>query len=192
MSGVSSAGEKQPLLRVEDLEVWFDVEGEQAKEWQQIAIRRISSELTFAFTDEGVHVENSPAYHVFVFKVFLGIIEDYPEEMFGDLAEQFDQFSAKALSFITHILRPDGKLPPIGDTEQLPTSDAYKDMFGDRECIATRSRKYGNTAFRGFDHVNVIVSCTVVGDDFQAWCRFETVPVHLTDAHDQGDRINLA
>ncbi len=107
-------------------------EGEQAREWQQIAIRRISSELTFAFTDEGVHVENSPAYHIFVFKVFLGIIKDYPEEVLGDLAEQFNQFSAKALSFITHILRPDGKLPPIGDTEQLPTSDAYRDMFGHR------------------------------------------------------------
>ena len=107
-------------------------EGKQAQEWQQVAIRRISSELTFAFTDEGVHVENSPAYHIFVFKVFLGIIKDYPEEVLADLAEQFTQFSAKALSFITHILRPDGKLPPIGDTEQLPTSDAYRDMFGHR------------------------------------------------------------
>lgn len=107
-------------------------EGEQALEWQQIAIQRIGSELPFAFTDEGVHVENSPAYHIFVFKVFLSIIKDYPEEVLGDLAEQFDQFSAKALSFITHILRPDGKLPPIGDTEQLPTSDAYRDMFGHR------------------------------------------------------------
>lgn len=104
-------------------------EGEQAHEWQQISIQRISSELNFAFTDEGVHVENSPAYHIFVFKVFIGIIKDYPDEVLGDLAEQFNQFSAKALSFITHILRPDGKLPPIGDTEQLPTSDAYKGMF---------------------------------------------------------------
>ncbi|AQS50880.1 hypothetical protein PAEH1_03600 [Paenalcaligenes hominis] len=107
-------------------------EGDQAQEWQQIAIQRISSELTFSFTDEGVHVENSPAYHIFVFKVFLGIIKDYPEEVLGDMAEQFSQFSAKALSFITHILRPDGKLPPIGDTEQLPTSDAYRDMFNHR------------------------------------------------------------
>lgn len=105
-------------------------EGEQAREWQKTAIGRISSELSFAFTDEGVHVENSPAYHIFVFKVFLGIIKDYPEEVLGDLAGQFNQFSAKALSFITHILRPDGKLPPIGDTEQLPTSDAYRETFG--------------------------------------------------------------
>lgn len=105
-------------------------EGEQARQWQQIAIRRISSELEFSFTPEGVHVENSPAYHIFVFKVFAGIIRDYPAEVLGDLAEQFDQFSVKALNFITHILRPDGKLPPIGDTEQLPTSDAYREMFG--------------------------------------------------------------
>lgn len=107
-------------------------EGKQAGEWQKIAIQRISSELRFAFTDEGVHVENSPAYHIFVFKVFLGIIKDYPEEVLGNLAEEFNQFSAKALNFITHILRPDGKLPPIGDTEQKPTSDAYRDMFGHR------------------------------------------------------------
>ncbi|EXJ10632.1 heparinase II/III family protein [Nitrincola nitratireducens] len=107
-------------------------DGEQAQQWQQIAIQRIKSELEFAFTFEGVHVENSPAYHIFVFKVFLGIIKDYPEEVLGDLAEQFNQFSAKALSFVTNILRPDGRLPPIGDTEQLPTSDAYKEMFGHR------------------------------------------------------------
>ncbi|WP_252107377.1 MULTISPECIES: FkbM family methyltransferase [unclassified Halomonas] len=105
-------------------------EGQNAHEWQQIAIRRITSELNFAFTEEGVHVENSPAYHVFVFKVFIGIIKDYPADMLGDLADKFEQFSAKALSFITYVLRPDGSLPPIGDTEQLPTSDAYRQMFG--------------------------------------------------------------
>lgn len=103
----------------------------QADKWQSTALQRISSELEFAFTSEGVHVENSPAYHVFVFKVFIGIIKDYPADVLGDLAEQFEQFSAKALNFITHILRPDGLLPPIGDTEQLPTTDAYQEMFGD-------------------------------------------------------------
>ena len=105
-------------------------EGPLATEWQSIATRRISSELHFSFTDEGVHVENSPAYHIFVFKVFISIIKDYPDVVLGDLSEQFGQFSIKALGFITHILRPDGKLPPIGDTEQLPTSDGYREMFG--------------------------------------------------------------
>jgi len=106
-------------------------EGEHAQRWQQIATQRLGSELAFSFTEDGVHVENSPAYHIFVFKVFLGIIVDYPEEVLGDLAERFHQFSLKALDFIAHILRPDGTLPPIGDTEQLRTSDAYQQMFGD-------------------------------------------------------------
>jgi len=105
-------------------------EGEVARDWQAVALRRISSELNFSFTSEGVHVENSPAYHIFVFKVFMGIIKDYPAEVLGNLNEQFSHFSAKALGFITHILRPDGLLPPIGDTEQLPTSDGYHEMFG--------------------------------------------------------------
>lgn len=105
-------------------------EGEVAQHWRAVALRRILSELRFSFTREGVHVENSPAYHIFVFKVFMGIIQDYPVEVLGSLAEQFNQFSHKALSFITHILRPDGQLPPIGDTEQLPTSDGYREMFG--------------------------------------------------------------
>lgn len=105
-------------------------EGEKARAWQKLATRRIKSELDFSFTTEGVHVENSPAYHIFVFKVFLGILKDYPSNVLGDLAEQFEKFSAQALGFITHILRPDGTLPPIGDTEQLPTSDAYREMFG--------------------------------------------------------------
>lgn len=105
-------------------------EGEVAREWQAVALRRLSSELNFSFTSEGVHVENSPAYHIFVFKVFMGIIKDYPAEVLGDLDEQFSQFSVKALGFVTHILRPDGLLPPIGDTEQLPTSDGYRETFG--------------------------------------------------------------
>ncbi|WP_447044891.1 heparinase II/III family protein [Vreelandella sp. H-I2] len=104
--------------------------GKTAKSWQELAAQRIKSELDFSFTTEGVHVENSPAYHIFVFKVFLGIIKDYPINVLGDLAEQFEKFSAQALGFITQILRPDGTLPPIGDTEQLPTSDAYREMFG--------------------------------------------------------------
>lgn len=105
-------------------------EDEVAQDWQAVALRRISSELNFSFTSEGVHVENSPAYHIFVFKVFMGIIKDYPAELLGDLDEQFSKLSARALEFVTHILRPDGLLPPIGDTEQLPTGDGYLETFG--------------------------------------------------------------
>jgi len=105
-------------------------DGEVAQNWRSLALQRIKSELDFSFTREGVHVENSPAYHIFVFKVFINIIKDYPPEVVAELYEQFSQLSLKALEFITHILRPDGLLPPIGDTEQLPTSNDYYQIFG--------------------------------------------------------------
>ncbi|WP_374408325.1 heparinase II/III family protein [Pelagerythrobacter sp.] len=108
------------------------LEHDQALQWQGVAIRRIASELRFSFTTEGVHVENSPAYHIFVFKVFLSIINDYRNVISDDFIENFDSLSSKALIFITHILRPDGALPPIGDTEQLPTTDVYGGVFGDK------------------------------------------------------------
>ena len=107
-----------------------DIESEK---YQKLAISRIKDELLFAFTNEGVHVENSPAYHIFVLKVFMGIIKDFPKELLGDLSEQFDSIATKALSFITHIIRPDGTLPPIGDTEQLKTSDAYSLIYSNTQ-----------------------------------------------------------
>ena len=105
-------------------------QGEEPQQWQGTAVERIRGELAASFTGEGVHVENSPAYHIFVFKVFLGIIRDYSEDILGDLGTEFGRFADKAMGFMTHILRPDGKVPPIGDSEQLPTSDAYRNIFG--------------------------------------------------------------
>src|SRR5690606_4091756 len=87
-----------------------------------------------SFTCEGVHVENSPAYHIFVFKLFKDIISDYQQELLGDLSERFHLLAGRALRFVTYVLRPDGNLPPVGDTEQLPTSDAYREMLGKTEA----------------------------------------------------------
>lgn len=98
---------------------------------QKIAIDRISSELEYSFTSEGVHKENSPGYHQFVLKVFLGIISKFPDYILGDLKEKFDTVGSKALEFLAHILRPDGNLPILGDTELIKASDSYAKYFKD-------------------------------------------------------------
>lgn len=98
---------------------------------QKLAIQRISSELDFSFTEEGVHKENSPGYHQFVLKVFLGIISDFPKSILGELSEKFDKIGTKALEFLAHIIRPDGHLPIIGDTELIRPSDSYAQYFSE-------------------------------------------------------------
>lgn len=107
-----------------------DGDDDRPARWRQRALERIEGELRHAFTDEGVHVENSPAYHNFVFKLFLGIFRDYPAESLGPLGAWLSEVGPRALDFLTRILRPDGLLPIIGDTEALPVTDAFKAVFG--------------------------------------------------------------
>ncbi|PWK14645.1 heparinase II/III-like protein [Psychrobacter immobilis] len=99
------------------------------KVWVDTSILRLNDELDFSFTSEGVHKENSPGYHQFVFKIFLSIIEEFPSYVLKDLGPKFNDIASKALTYITYILRPDNNLPIIGDTELKPTSDAYRNYF---------------------------------------------------------------
>ncbi|MEK6266784.1 MAG: heparinase II/III family protein [Clostridium sp.] len=99
------------------------------KAWVDTSILRLNDELDFSFTSEGVHKENSPGYHQFVFKMFLSIIEEFPSYVLKDLGPKFNDIASKALRYITYILRPDNNLPIIGDTELKPTSDAYRNFF---------------------------------------------------------------
>lgn len=103
-------------------------------EWRACALVRIEGELRHAFTSEGVHVENSPAYHAFVFKIFLGIVNEYPADALGPLHHWMTEVGPKALDFLACVLRPDGRLPIIGDTAALPVTDSFRAAFvGRRE-----------------------------------------------------------
>lgn len=110
---------------------------------QSVAVKRISSELAFSFTSEGVHKENSPGYHQFVLKVFLGIISRFPKSILGTLSQEFDRIGTKALEFLAHIIRPDGLLPIIGDTELIRATDGYSRYF--KDDIAYQEYLYSST-----------------------------------------------
>ncbi|MFE0838844.1 heparinase II/III domain-containing protein [Achromobacter insolitus] len=113
----------------------FDKEWQDAPSLQATATARLESELDFAFTSEGVHVENSPAYHIFVFKTFISIIQTFSQAGQAKLANAFLPKARKILDYITHILRPDGKVPILGDTEKLRPTDAFDEILG-------KSREY--------------------------------------------------
>lgn len=102
---------------------------ENRAQWQKTAISRINSELRFSFTEEGVHVENSPAYHYFVLKIFLGIISSYKNDELGELSSNFRRIATKALEYLTHVIQPNGRLPVIGDTDEYRVGDIFKDYF---------------------------------------------------------------
>ena len=86
-----------------------------ARRWKTASMRMLD-ELRFAFTGDGVHVENSPAYHQYVCDAFLKIADMFPRESLPELNDAIDEVMPKAMRFLTHVIRPDYKFPIIGDT----------------------------------------------------------------------------
>lgn len=89
-------------------------EAETAGSWRELGLTRLTDEIHFAFTDEGVHVENSPAYH-------FGMISNMLRarrllKVSGQYSAGFDEHFDKALRFLIWVTRPDRFLAYMGDS----------------------------------------------------------------------------
>ncbi|MBS9402916.1 heparinase II/III family protein [Halomonas sp. TRM85114] len=77
---------------------------------------RLKDEVTFAFTEEGVHKENSPGYQ----KMMLGRLKQLRTFIHlgeKDISELGERYIKTAEAFLRAITLPDGYLPMIGDTQ---------------------------------------------------------------------------
>ena len=102
----------------------------EAGEWLALAMRRLGEELDFAFRPDGSHVENSPAYHQFVSSLFTEVARTFTPEQLGPLRGRLEEKLPRAAEFLAWVVRPDGQLPPIGDTELRPAVNVYRTLHG--------------------------------------------------------------
>lgn len=79
------------------------------------AERRLLDEIDFAFTEEGVHKENSPGYQKFMYQRLIQLKE---LDVFGikGLSNYIEGLIKKTRDFFAAITMPNGMLPMIGDT----------------------------------------------------------------------------
>lgn len=103
-----------------------------------LALQRLNAELTAAFTREGVHVENSPGYHSHVALSFIKMLDYFPRATLGELADRIDTLMPKAIRFLTHITRPDGTYPIIGDTQRSKVPNYFTRYAKSREFAHLR------------------------------------------------------
>ncbi|WP_447831763.1 heparinase II/III domain-containing protein [Aeromonas salmonicida] len=85
------------------------------KEHCQLNRQRLKDELSFAFTSEGVHKENSPGYQ----KMMLGRLKQLRTLAplgENEISELGEQYIKNAENFLKAITLPNGFLPMIGDT----------------------------------------------------------------------------
>jgi hypothetical protein len=100
------------------------------KEWFQKAIKRINDRVRKDFTAEGVHLENSPEYHLFVMRYYFEIL-DFLEyyELDCYLARETVSIVRKMPEYLTFISMPNGYLPTIGDTGFVKITSSYGNNY---------------------------------------------------------------
>ncbi|WP_114906227.1 heparinase II/III domain-containing protein [Ornithinimicrobium murale] len=84
----------------------------------QRATERLLDYFTAAFTPDGVHVENSPAYHFMVARSLRDVIPVI-RAVGPSRAAQLEAIYRGAERFAVHSIMPDGTIAPLGDTKVM-------------------------------------------------------------------------
>lgn len=82
-------------------------------EVNKVAKIRLFDQLTYTFTEDGVHKEHSACYQYFIFRRLKESIKHFSDE--PAYARQLNDLAHKAGEFLAYLLRPDFTLPKIGD-----------------------------------------------------------------------------
>lgn len=118
-----------------------------------ISLERLRFEVAGSFSDDCVHIENSPAYHPVILSSVLQV-NSAIRALGGDSPiPDLNSFVPPALKFLAYILRPDGCLPAIGDSEVAPVRNNLTWLSG----------------FEGWSELLYAMSCGEEGRDFPAW-----------------------
>jgi hypothetical protein len=105
---------------------------------REISINRIIRELEYSFVD-GVHVENSPAYHHGMIKNMHNSLKNLLQYPSNSRLKSKQQDLSKMIPFLRWIVRADGKYPPIGDTEQREVNfELVQEIFPDQFKISNQ------------------------------------------------------
>ncbi|GAB3526631.1 heparinase II/III domain-containing protein [Arthrobacter monumenti] len=84
----------------------------------KLAMRRLRDYFSTCFTSEGVHIENTPTYHLLVTRQVENVRRIADRAGHED-ATIYADLIANAERYATHILMPNGVFPPLSDTQQL-------------------------------------------------------------------------
>jgi len=135
--------------------------------------KRLMDEISHAFTEEGVHIENSPAYQKYMLSQ-LRQLRSFALLGEHDLAALGDTHILKAETFLRAITLPNGLLPLIGDTKGQDKGLVYKQESTIDVLDYSRS---------GY----VIVRGTVLGRDFHLIFKAS----HLSHYHRHDDDLSM-
>lgn len=102
-----------------------------------LAKNRVEIQKEYAFSEEMVHVENSPAYQMGVTELFYQIAE-FLKSQGDDFGTQLYADVSKSLEFMAWVIKPNGVLAEIGDTSSIEgrkKTNYSMDKFGNTHLV---------------------------------------------------------
>jgi hypothetical protein len=174
--------------------LYFEKERKECQQYKELAITRLKEYFTNIFTSEGVHKEHSPSYHMLVVnnvKKIAGLLQGID----SDVSQSFMEIYKKGEDFATHIIRPDGCLPAIGDTEAKKVKiEGYAELYNSPQYLyAVTSGEYGEAPTER-DRVFKESGYAIFRND---WAKKEEATYVLftaayhTEYHKHSDDLNL-
>jgi hypothetical protein len=96
----------------------------QAAAWRSLALARLKAMLTNTIDADGVEVENSPFYQVYVLGLVYQIAQ-WAKQYEPELAAAYSQAATKMLTYTADVTQPNGYLPMLGATATtyMPSQD---------------------------------------------------------------------
>jgi hypothetical protein len=112
---------------------------EERESFFSTATARLYSYFSTSFTADGVHVENTPTYHLMVSKQVHGVFEIL-SAVEHEHAEEYRTLLDRAAEYATHAMMPNGMYPPISDTaQQFEAPAARQNIFGTENFVFAAS-----------------------------------------------------
>lgn len=107
----------------------------------ETSCKRLRDYFLHAFTVEGVHVENTPTYHLMVSRSLKSHLELLRELDAHDV--ELESLYNSAADYATQIVMPNGTFPPISDTTKQLLRPGAANIFTDEYRYAATSGKVG-------------------------------------------------
>lgn len=109
-----------------------------SERWYQKGRIRILNALYRDFSNKGVHLENSPSYHLLtrnMFRLLIRFLRDHDIK----LGSEFNEKITSMNNYLNYFTKPDGSIPILGDTQATSlklSTKSYDDFIDDHAGIA--------------------------------------------------------
>jgi hypothetical protein len=175
----------------------------QSTQWRELAQNRMAEQFDFSVSDNGVHLEHSPEYHMYGLKQrfnTLLFLNDWGTE--SNFTKKIETSVRKMSRFVSNIIKPNGEIVQVGDSRKVHVSE-YKGLLNKLEetpplvqsLLTETEPKTENIPFTSNYKDEGYVSLRDFSDDRQrfksSFYLFFTTAANEGKAHRQSDHLSF-